>query len=441
MRAKHFKPERSNTDRLWELAMKLTIVIPALNEEDAIGSTIERTLAAREHIVAASPVDAVEVIVVSDGSTDRTAEIAASYDGVKLIEFEHNRGYGAAIKEGFRQGTGDLVSFLDGDGTCDPKFFATLCTAIVKENAAVAIGSRLGAGSEMPRVRRLGNRVYALILSALSNRVVSDTASGMRVIRRSALEQLYPLPDGLHFTPAMSARVLSDDRLQIVERPMAYAERIGESKLHVLRDGVRFLRTILEMTLMWRPTKLFALSACLCLTVMTLLAVHPVEVWLRAGRLGEDMIYRLLFCSLLGSAGVTLLSASVLCENLHRLWTPDVARRSFSAETLDRAYSFTGLVIAAVPAVPVLLALIGPGVWTRITDGYVAIHWSRVVLAGLIAFSIGQMFVTVLVANLIRFHTDRRSMNAHGTERATAMASATKPVSDTQRSRAMPTVA
>lgn len=406
--------------------MKLTIVIPALNEQDAIGSTIERTLAARDHIVNASPVNAVELIVVSDGSTDRTAEIARGFKGVKVIEFEHNRGYGAAIKEGFRQSTGDLVSFLDGDGTCDPRFFATLCTAIVEEDAPVAIGSRLGPNSQMPRVRRLGNRIYALILSALSNRVVSDTASGMRVIRRDALESLYPLPDGLHFTPAMSARVLCDDRLRMVERPMAYAERIGDSKLHVLRDGVRFLRTILEMTLMWKPTKLFALSACLCLTIMTLLAVHPVEVWLRVGRLESDMIYRLLFCSLLGSAGVALLSASVLCDNLHRMWTPQVGPRRFSGEMLDRAFSFTGLGVAVIPAVPMLLALIGPGIWTRITDGYVTIHWSRVVLAGLIAFSLGQMLVTVLVANLIRFHTARRSIRMDERAKSASLIGVTK---------------
>jgi glycosyltransferase involved in cell wall biosynthesis len=198
--------------------MKLTVVIPALNEEDAIGSTIERCLAAREEIVRESPVDRVEIIVVSDGSTDRTVEIARAFDEVRVIVFEKNRGYGAAIKKGFEEGTGQLVGFLDADGTCDPNHFATLCRAIVEDEASVALGSRMGPQSQMPRVRRLGNRIYALLLSALSNRVVSDTASGMRVIRRDALPQLYPLPDGLHFTPAMSARVIMDDRLKIVER-------------------------------------------------------------------------------------------------------------------------------------------------------------------------------------------------------------------------------
>ena len=162
--------------------MKLTVVIPAYNEEEAIGSIIERTLAARDHIIAQSPVQEVEVIVVSDGSTDRTAQIAAGYDEVELIEFEHNRGYGAAIKRGFEEGTGELLGFLDADGTCDPRFFADLSSAVIGADASVALGSRMGPGSKMPPIRRLGNRVYALMLSFLSDRPVTDTASGMRVI-------------------------------------------------------------------------------------------------------------------------------------------------------------------------------------------------------------------------------------------------------------------
>lgn len=394
--------------------MKLTIVIPALNEEAAIGSIIERCHAARDKIVAESPVDDVEIIVVSDGSSDRTAEIALGYDDTRVIVFEENRGYGAAIKTGFEKGTGDLVGFLDADGTCDPRFFATLCRALVEENAAVALGSRMGSESQMPGIRRLGNRIYALILSALSNRVVTDTASGMRVIRRDALPRLYPLPDGLHFTPAMSARVLMDEKLTLVERPMSYRERIGESKLNVVHDGIRFLHTILEMTLMWRPAKVFVALASVCLAVMMLLAVYPLEMWLRMGSLREDMIYRLLFCSLLGTIGVTLLSAGVVADHLHRLVDDGGRRRTFFGAVLDRTFSFRGLAVASLAAVPLLVWLVGAGIWTRITDGYVALHWSRVVAAGLIAFALGQMFITVLLANLLRFHARRKASATAG---------------------------
>lgn len=412
--------------------MKLTIVIPALNEEQGIASIIERTLAARGNIVRRSPIDEVEIIVVSDGSTDRTADIALGYDDVRVIVFKKNRGYGAAIKKGFKEGTGNIVGFLDADGTCDPNFFAELCQALFENNAAVAMGSRLGPESRMPRIRRFGNRMYALILSALSNRVITDTASGMRVIRRDALEQLYPLPDGLHFTPAMSARVLMDEHLTIVERPMSYEERIGESKLHVGRDGIRFLRTILEMTLMWRPAKLFIASAMVCLTVMTLFALHPIEMWLATGRLREDMIYRLLFCSFAGTVGLTLLSAGVICERLRTLVDSRERTATFVWTVLERCYSFPAVAGVGVIVTPVLAWLVGPGCWTWLSAGYVDIHWSRIVLAGLIAFGLFQQGVTTLTVNLFRFHAARRIRPAY----ARAVHPITLESSDTLRNAA-----
>lgn len=388
--------------------MKLTIVIPALNEQDAIGSTIERTLAARDAIVQNSPVDDVEIIVVSDGSTDRTAEIAAGYDGIRLIIFEKNRGYGAAIKKGFEEGTGSVVGFLDADGTCDPNFFADLCRALTEDNAAVAIGSRMGPQSHMPGIRRFGNRVYALILSALSNRVITDSASGMRVIRRDALEQLYPLPDGLHFTPAMSARVLMDENLTIVERPMTYEERIGESKLHVFRDGIRFFRTILEMTMMWRPAKLLVAASVVCLMAMILFALHPIEMWLSAGHLQEDMIYRLLFCSFAGTVGLTLLSTGVVCERLRRFVNPLERPATFVWTVLDQCYSFPALLVVGIGVTPGLVWLVGPGCWTWVSAGFIESHWSRFVLAGLVTFGLFQQGLTTLTMNLLNFHAARK---------------------------------
>ena len=219
----------------------LSIVIPALNEEDAIGATVGRCLEARSRIAEEAGLSGVEVLVVSDGSSDRTEEIALGYPDVTVLTFERNRGYGAAIKTGWEHARGELLGFLDADGTCDPAVFVGLCRA-VRNGADVALGSRMGQDSQMPAVRILGNKLFAWMLGLLSRRVVQDTASGMRVVRRSALPDLYPLPDGLHFTPAMSARALLEEKLTLVEVPMPYAERVGRSKLSVVRDGVRFLR-------------------------------------------------------------------------------------------------------------------------------------------------------------------------------------------------------
>src|ERR1035441_5437779 len=141
--------------------MKLLIAIPALNEETSIESIIQRSLAARDFIIQTSPVTEVEITVVSDGSTDRTVQLAGLYtDRIHLIVFPINRGYGAAIKEAWRQSDADIVGFLDADGTCDPKFFADLCTALESRRADVALGCRLNKDSRMPAVRRLGNLVF-----------------------------------------------------------------------------------------------------------------------------------------------------------------------------------------------------------------------------------------------------------------------------------------
>lgn len=111
--------------------MKLLIAIPALNEEASIEDVIERCLSARGEIVENTPITEVDITVISDGSTDRTVELARRHTrDVQLIVFKKNRGYGAAIQEAWQQSDADLLAFLDADGTCDPKFFATLARAL-----------------------------------------------------------------------------------------------------------------------------------------------------------------------------------------------------------------------------------------------------------------------------------------------------------------------
>lgn len=237
--------------------MRLSIIIPAYNEEKAISSMIERTLLARQDIIKNAGVENVEVIVVNDGSKDNTRQIVERHKEVLLISYEKNKGYGAAIKQGFDNASGDLLSFLDADGTCDPRLFVGLINSLIKNNSDIAIGSRLGPGSSMPKIRRLGNIAYAKIINFFGNTRIIDCSSGMRVLRRAALPKLYPLPDGLHFTPAMTCRALMGKGLKIVEVPIEYAKRTGKSKLSVIRDGLRFLKTILGMALFYKPLKFF----------------------------------------------------------------------------------------------------------------------------------------------------------------------------------------
>lgn len=379
---------------------RLTIVIPALNEAEAIGSTIQRCLDARAHIESKGGVSHVELVVVSDGSTDGTAAIARTFDGVHVIEFEANRGYGAAIKSGFRHGSGDLVGFLDADGTCDPLFFADLCRALDRDNADIALGSRMSKQSRMPWVRTLGNRLYAMLLSVLSNQEVTDTASGMRVLRRQCLRDLGPLPDGLHFTPAMSARAVLNG-LQVVEIPMSYDDRIGQSKLQVVRDGWRFLQAILDGVLLFRPERLFLLLALLLVVLATLLSLNPVEFYLTNRRVEEWMIYRFVVAFLLGSTGVLSLSAATLVSQLSRLALTR-GKRAFWMSMMVGSFRGFRFALLLVLLVGSSAALVWPGLVEYVTTGHVTLHWSRVLVA---AFGLLVAFQTALTAVLLRIAT------------------------------------
>lgn len=377
----------------------LTIVLPALDEEEAIGSTIARCLEARAHIVAESAVDDVEIVVVSDGSTDRTEEIARSFEEVSVLAFTRNRGYGAAIKAGFAHGRGDYVAFLDADGTCDPRFFADLCNAI-EDGADVALGSRMGQGSEMPLVRSLGNTLFAWMLGLLSKRVVKDTASGMRVIRREALPQLDPLPDGLHFTPAMSARVLLEDRLRLVELPMPYAERVGDSKLSVLKDGVRFLHVILQAVMCYRPARPLLLAAAVLSVAAFLLGLGPALLWLREGYIEEWMVYRVLLSSLLITGVAILACGAAVAERIAALAGGRPVASRGATGLLLRAFTPRSRLALGSAMMALAVGVAWPGIVQFVESGAVDLHWSRAVLAALLTSSTGVLVITTFLLNM-----------------------------------------
>ncbi|MBD3296202.1 MAG: glycosyltransferase [Candidatus Omnitrophica bacterium] len=273
-----------------------SIVIPAYNEEDAISSTLDRVLTARARIIEKTDISEVEIIVVNDGSRDRTADIVKGYTdrGIRLIGFEKNRGYGRAIMEGFAASKGEYLGFFDADGTCDPVFFIELYGLMLREKAQIALGSRVHPESRMPPVRRLGNRIFAGIINTLWRTRITDSASGMRMMTRKVLEEVYPLPDGLHFTPVMTCKALSLDNVRIVDMNMPYSERSGKSKLSVVRDGWRFLMTILEMGLSYRPFAFFGTIGIIFLTLAFVYGIPVVSHYLINRNIPDDMIYRII---------------------------------------------------------------------------------------------------------------------------------------------------
>jgi len=312
----------------------LSVVIPALNEENGIADIIERVLAIKASLAEAGVSD-LELIIVDDGSQDRTPEIVASYPEVVLVRHPINQGYGAAIKTGFREAKGNLLAFLDADGTYPPESYPQLCRPIVENKADIVIGSRMaGADSEMPLVRRIGNTIFAALVSIISNRHVTDSASGQRVLRREVLSQLYPLPDGLNFTPVMSTRAMYED-IKVVEVPITYSERVGRSKLSVVHDGIRFLNTILMTALTYNPARIFGLIGTGLVGLGFLSTMWRTLSRSKAKR--EDSQLVSWFVGLvLGSAGVNIFSIGTVFNYLVSLFHKRPIRQGVFGQPLFR---------------------------------------------------------------------------------------------------------
>jgi glycosyltransferase involved in cell wall biosynthesis len=297
----------------------LSVVIPAYNEENAISSIIERVLAVEKRLPEVGVSD-LELIVVDDGSCDRTVDRVAGYPQVTLIQHTHNKGYGAALKTGFNAARGQLLGFLDADGTYPPEYFPELCQQALT-GADLVVGSRRsGSETEMPRLRRLGNYFWSNLVTLLGGQRVIDPASGMRVFHQEILERIYPLPDGLNMTPVMSTRAIHEG-VKVVEVPIPYKERVGRSKLNVVRDGTRFLNSIVWTVLTYNPVKIlgfmglgmvgFAILAALGLLAARLMGVTTLGPW------GVTLVYAAL---VLGVTGVSVFSLGVTFNYLVSLF-------------------------------------------------------------------------------------------------------------------------
>lgn len=388
--------------------MTFSIIIPAYNEEEAIAAIVEACLSARESIVRDTIMDEVEIIVVSDGSWDRTTDIARTYlPRIRLIAYEKNRGYGAAIKMGFAVARGEIVSFLDADGTCAPLDFVPMINKLMDENADICIGNRLAPGNKMPRVRVLGNRIYSGIVSMMGSGRVTDTASGMRVIRASSLERIYPLPDGLNFTPAMSCRAMLDDSLKIVENDITYKERTGESKLKVVQDGLRFLSTIMDVTLTYRAFRLLG-SLGMALILLSLAYFIPfIARYFRDPVIHDYMIYRVAFIVAISVGGFTLICIGLLSSRLIRLVNrpgPTTFSQYASLFSLMNQKLMGGLGLLCWIAAA---AINREGIFQYITTGKVYVHWSGI-MAGAFLVLIGfQMFAFAVMDRVIMLLHER----------------------------------
>lgn len=341
----------------------LSIVIPAYNEEDGIKEIMDRTLAVAPALREVG-IDQMELLVVDDGSRDRTAEIVNATPGATLIQHANNGGYGAALKTGFAAARGEWIGFLDADGTYPPEYFPALVQKAAVEDADIVIGSRMaGAKSEMPATRRIGNLIFARLVSIISRANITDSASGMRIFKKEALAQLYPLPDGLNLTPVMSTRALHE-QLKMVETPIPYSERLGRSKLSVVHDGYRFGQSIIWTALNYNPARPFGLLGMVLFFLAAIAGLALVIArFMGSQTVGPVAAFALYAAVVMAVAGVSLIALGFSFNYFVALFHKSPVRQGLWGKPLfnvawEQHFGWVGTLLLVVAIIVAVVSLI-----------------------------------------------------------------------------------
>jgi glycosyltransferase involved in cell wall biosynthesis len=226
-------------------SVALSIVIPAKNEAAAIADVVAS---------ARSEYPEAEIIVVDDGSTDATADLAETA-GATVVRHPESLGNGAAVKSGARAAKGEILALMDGDGQHDPRQLGKLL-AKLDEGYQMAVGAR-DSGSHASVGRWFANGLYNEIASRLTGRRVPDLTSGFRAVRASMFRQfLYLLPNGFSYPTTITMAFLRSG-YPVCFEPITAAERSGKSHIRPIRDGIRFLVIIFKIATLYSPLKIF----------------------------------------------------------------------------------------------------------------------------------------------------------------------------------------
>lgn len=228
----------------------VSVVLPAYNEEAAIGDDLAAVQEALDRY--GTPY---EIIVVDDGSTDRTGAIAASYDGVRVIRHAQNRGTGAARTTGIRAAQGDIIVMTDADGTYPNRDIPRLLEAMAE--ADMVIGARKQEAGTWPWLRAPTKWFIRMLAQFLTGTRIPDLNSGFRAFKREiALRYLNILPNTHSWVSTITLAFLSDG-YNVAYIPIDYYPRKGRSTFHPIADTYNYITLVVRSIMYFNPLKVF----------------------------------------------------------------------------------------------------------------------------------------------------------------------------------------
>lgn len=281
----------------------VSIIIPALNEEKGIALSVEDILSAMDE--SAMPY---EMIIVDDGSTDRTADIVKSLSGVKLLRNIRNRGYGASLKRGIQAAGYDIIAITDADGTYPGERISEL-VSLLSDDVDMVVGWRKGFAAKIPLVRRPAKWVIKKVTEFLAGYSIPDLNSGLRVFRKkTVIDNEYVLPAGFSFTTTITLLIASGGG-NILYEPISYKHRSGSSKFHPIKDTWGMITLIIRSILLFNPLRVFVpISMLFFLSAIIILAVSLI--WME--RIPDGTI------TILTVAGFQILVMGLLADLINR---------------------------------------------------------------------------------------------------------------------------
>jgi len=261
----------------------ISLVIPAYNEDKGISKVLAdlKTILDSTHLQ-------YEIIVVDDGSSDKTAEIVQNQDFVRLIQHPVNRGYGAALKTGIKSANGEWILITDADGTYPNESIPDLLKYSDKYD--MVVGARTGENVSIPLYRRPAKLFLTKLANYLVGTRIPDLNSGMRLFRKEdSMKYFHILPSGFSFTTTITLSYLSDDFL-IKYVPIDYHERHGSSKIKPFRDGLNFILLIIKAITYFNPLKVFLPISIIFFVVGIIILIYQILFIANVGDLSVMMI-------------------------------------------------------------------------------------------------------------------------------------------------------
>ncbi len=228
----------------------VSVVIPAYNEEEAILPVLDDVSAALE------PLDLTyEIVVVDDGSADRTAELCQNREKVRAVSHGRNRGTGAARTTGVREARGEIIVMIDADGTYPADAIPKLLEEL--ETADHVIGARMREAGTVAWLRRPAKDFIRRLASYMVEYDIPDLNSGLRAMKREQTLRFIPiLPNSHSWVSTITMAMLSSGH-RVTWTPISYHERIGRSTFHPIRDTYNYLTLVVRTIMYYNPLRIF----------------------------------------------------------------------------------------------------------------------------------------------------------------------------------------